>query len=272
MTDWQQYDANINGIQLHFHRTGGDKPPLLLLHGITDSGQCWPLVADALSADYDIIAVDARGHGKSAKPETGYSRRDHAGDVAGLIEWLKFERPAVMGHSMGAGTASTLAALYPSLVGVLVLEDPPWREEGSATPPSVHASEWEEQIRTRKGLPPEELLAQGRLDNPTWPEAVFAPWIQAKYDVSPDVVKFITPTDMAWQHTVPKIECPTLLITAEPELGAIVTAEVAAQVQDANDRIQVAYIPGAGHNIRREQPEVYLAAVRTFLDANYPPR
>ena len=116
MVSWQADDVLANGIRLHYHRSGGDKPPLVLAHGITDSGQCWPLVSEALTPRYDVIAVDARGHGKSEKPDTGYSREEHAADVAGLIETLGLVRPAVMGHSMGAGTASVLASGFQPLL------------------------------------------------------------------------------------------------------------------------------------------------------------
>ena len=41
MNEWQDDYVTANGIRLHYWRTGGDKPPLVLSHGITDSGLCW---------------------------------------------------------------------------------------------------------------------------------------------------------------------------------------------------------------------------------------
>lgn len=269
MVAWQEADVVANGIRLHYYRSGGHKPPIILTHGITDSGRCWPRVTEALAADYDIIAVDARGHGKSEKPERGYAREEHAKDVAGLIEALELSRPAVMGHSMGAGTASVVAANFPQLVGVLVLEDPPWRPTDTAMAPDEHAATWAEQIRERKTLTPEELLERGRTDNPAWSLAEFEPWVDAKYLVSPDVVGYITEAELSWGGVVEKIQCPTLLVTADPELGAIVTPEVAAEVKKANPRIEVARIEDAGHNIRREQFDAYLEAVTSFLNKHY---
>jgi N-formylmaleamate deformylase len=270
MITWQEHDDTVNGIKLHYHRTGGPNRPLILLHGITDSGQCWPLVGEALAPGYDVIAIDARGHGKSDKPETGYARDDHAKDVAALIDSLGLENPAVMGHSMGAGTATTLAAMFPQVPAVLILEDPPWRASDSSVPTHVRAGEWEQVIRERKKLNRDELHAQGREDNPSWPEEVFAPWIEAKYDVSPDVVKYIDGNNFSWEAAAQRIQCPTLLITGDPDLGAIVTPETAEEVRSANQWIEVAHIPGAGHNIRREQWDAYLTVVKTFLDDKYP--
>ena len=65
MNDWQSGFVDANGLRLHYTRTGGDGPPVVLAHGVTDSGLCWARVAKALSPDFDVIMVDARGHGQS---------------------------------------------------------------------------------------------------------------------------------------------------------------------------------------------------------------
>ena len=57
---------------------------------------------------------------------------------------------------------------------------------------------------------------------------------------------------------------PTLLITADPQKGALVTPAAAQAAQALNPLIQVAQIPGAGHNIRRENFKAYMEAVKGF--------
>ena len=86
---WASGYIKTNRIQLHYHRTGGDKPVVVLAHGLTDSGLCWTRLARALEADYDLIMVDARGHGLSAVPKTGYSTDDHAADLADVVRALE---------------------------------------------------------------------------------------------------------------------------------------------------------------------------------------
>ena len=56
-------DILANSIRQHYYRTGGEKPPLLLLHGFNEYGLTWLRVAKELERDYDIIMLDARGHG-----------------------------------------------------------------------------------------------------------------------------------------------------------------------------------------------------------------
>ena len=120
-------DVVVNGVKIHYHRTGGDKPPVVLAHGITGNGLCWTRLAQALEGEYDLVMYDTRGHGLSDAPETGYASEDHAADLAGLVEALSLERPVLIGHSMGAGNVAMTVATYPDLARCTVLEDPPWR-------------------------------------------------------------------------------------------------------------------------------------------------
>lgn len=266
MSNWTSNTIKANGIQLHYHRTGGDKPPLVLAHGITDTGLCWIRVAQVLQDDFDVIMVDARGHGHSDKPETGYSSADHAADLAGLIEALGLDKPALMGHSMGATSVATLASNYPELPGRIVLEDPPWRPATNETEQERRPGRdsWRQQIADYKSKSRQELVDFGKQRSPTWDDIEFGPWSEAKQLVSPNVVEFISHR-RPWHDLVPNIICPTLLVTAGADLGAIVTSEVAQAIAQLNPNIRVAHIPGAGHNIRREQFAGFLEAVTAFL-------
>ena len=69
MTDWMTGTITSHGTKLHYYRTGGAKPPLVLIHGITDDGLCWAPTAAVLAGQYDVIMVDLRGHGKSEAPD-----------------------------------------------------------------------------------------------------------------------------------------------------------------------------------------------------------
>ena len=73
-----------------------------------------------LEADYDCIMVDARGHGWSAAPESGYTNAEHAADYAALIERLGLEKPALIGHSMGGGVAQIVSLVDPGLKGAVL--------------------------------------------------------------------------------------------------------------------------------------------------------
>ena len=166
MSTWQSAYVEANGLRLHYMRTGGNQPPLLLTHGFSDDGLCWTPVAEQLAADYDVIMLDARGHGRSAGPEEGYGSVEHATDVAGVITALGLTRPVVLGHSMGAATAIALAGLYPELPSAILLEDPPAWWLDVAPPMLDRRARFGERIVALKRKMREELLADQRIQSP----------------------------------------------------------------------------------------------------------
>jgi pimeloyl-ACP methyl ester carboxylesterase len=122
----------------------------------------------------------------------------------------------------------------------------------------------------------EQVIEAGHADgeHPTWDEAEFEPWAAAKQQISLNVFRGshgrgIQELRGRWQEIVPQIQCPTLLVTADPGLGAIVNPAIARQAVELNDRIQVVRLPGAGHNIRREAFEPFVQAAAKFLDQVY---
>lgn len=277
MSTWQEGDVQTNGITLHYYRTGGDKPPVVLLHGITDSGLCFTRVARALEADYDLIMVDARGHGQSTKPESGYGPDEHAADVAGLIDRLDLDRPAVIGHSMGARTTAFLAAEWPDLVRGGVLEDPPWRSltEAGGVDPAARAL-YRERILTRQAMTIDAVIAQGHELNPKWADEDFPAWAAAKHQVVTQVVEATASAHRPWAEVIADIQCLTLLLIGEQgvtgsDVPAIVSPETAAAACDLNANLEILQITGAGHNIRRDQFDAYMAAVRPFLARLFAP-
>lgn len=265
MSTWQSNDIQSNGIQLHYTRAGGDKPPFILCHGFSDDGLCWTPVAEVLANDYDVIMIDARGHGKSDDPEEGYGSLDHAADVAGVIQGLGLEKPLVLGHSMGAATALALAGTYPDLPRAILLEDPPafWSPEMQAQPSGVRRrfGGWIVDVKRKTAA---ELVEAQRAQS-HWPEAELGPWAVSKLRLSFNVLTAERSEVVDWPATIKQITCPTLLITADPEQGAIVNAEQATAFQALLPQAQLIHIPGAGHNIRREQYHRFMEIVQEFL-------
>jgi pimeloyl-ACP methyl ester carboxylesterase len=271
MTAWQPGDIIVGGLRLHYTRTGGDGPPLVLAHGVGDDGLCWTTVAEALAPEYDVIMVDARGHGRSEAPEHGYRPNVQAEDLAGLIAALGLRRPIVLGHSMGAATALMLASAHPNLPAAILLEDPPpwWM-----TQPQDTAAEVERRAQRRAGMlelkrmTRQELIAGQRAVAPTWPDAEIERWADSKQRFSPNVVEVFDTNNaeyIDWTAALRRITCPALLIGGDPALGGLVTEENAAALRSLIPQLQVVHIPAAGHSIRHDQFARYMDAVRAFL-------
>lgn len=268
MNSWQEGDVASNGIRLHYTRTGGAKPPVVLLHGFSDDGLCWTPVAESLEADYDVIMLDARGHGRSEAPATGYGPPEHAADAAGAIAALGLHKPALLGHSMGAATSLELASTYPEVPRAILLEDPPtwW-----VKPPEMLGPDDERVVQRRnsihrlKEMSREELLAWIRTREPNWSEAEIQPWADSKLRLNLNVLSQGPAPGQNWQTSLRHITCPTFLIVGDVANGALVGEEDAAALHALVPQLRVAHIAQSSHSIRRDQLDQYMSIVRSFL-------
>lgn len=269
MAGWQEGKVETNGVHLHYTRTGGDKTPIVLAHGLTDNGLAWSRLAHILEPTFDFVMVDARGHGLSDKPETGYAPVEHMRDLVGVIEALELQRPIVMGHSMGAVTASMVSAEYPDLVRGTILEDPVWRWPAPVAEQDSNRraayENWKSRLAYRQTLTPEESFVRGRRERPLWAIEDHDADVPAKLQVAMQALEYVLEPMPDWTEEVTKFKSPTLLIYGNPTLGSIVGPDVAAQARQLNPLIMPIQIPNAGHSIRRESFESYVAAVREFL-------
>lgn len=125
-------------LRLHVLQLGEpERAPLLILPGITSPAATWEFAAQPLAARLRRTAyvLDLRGRGRSDTPPSGYALTDYAADAAAAIEQLGLDRPAILGHSLGARIGARLALDHPDLVGPLLLVDPPLSGPGRAPYP-----------------------------------------------------------------------------------------------------------------------------------------
>lgn len=101
--------------------TGGDGPPLLLIHGYPQTHAMWHRLAPQLAQRFTVVCPDLRGYGDSSKPpgtpdHGNYSKREMARDLVEVMAALGFERFAVAGHDRGARVAHRLALDHPARI------------------------------------------------------------------------------------------------------------------------------------------------------------
>jgi pimeloyl-ACP methyl ester carboxylesterase len=237
---------------------------------VSGDGLSWSPVAAAFSAAFDVIMVDARGHGHSDAPESGYDLLTLANDLHGVIWALGLNKPLILGHSLGAVTVLVMAALYPQIPRAILLEDPPAWWVRSPDSEFLHGAgairDWALQLKSKTR---EQIITEGRTQNPLWSEAELASWADAKVSFSLNAITNLFATNhttgVDWEESLPRISCPVLVLTADLEKGAALTPAGVEALQALVPQLQVEYIPHAGHNIRREQFACYLEVVRAFL-------
>jgi pimeloyl-ACP methyl ester carboxylesterase len=107
-----------------FQYGDGSGEPVLLIHGVTSSNRAFQLFADALIARGKApFAVDLRGRGDSNSLPAPFGMKQHAEDMAAVIDHFGWDNPDVVGHSMGAFVTAALVGLFPEKVGQVVLAD-----------------------------------------------------------------------------------------------------------------------------------------------------
>lgn len=277
MVDWSEGDLQIDGINVHYYRAGqAGGPPVMLLHGFSDAGRSWTRLAQVLALHHYLVALDAAGHGRSGGPEHGFRERA-ASDVLQAMEALHLDRPVLVGHSMGAATAGEVAAIASDRLRGIVLEDPPWRDdtigtlgaapEASGSRAPLRSPAWVAWIESLKSLDDAELRALGHRERPEWGEVDRDQWAVSKAQFNLAVLDHFSVDAFRkpWRDHAAAITCPVLLITGDPALGSIVTAETAEDATRIVANLRVTHIPGADHNIRRSQWEPFSAAVTDFL-------
>lgn len=117
-------DIQTNGTTLHV-RVGGSGPAVVLLHGFADTGDMWGAAAVALAKDHTVIVPDLRGMGLSAHPDDGYTKKNQAADIAGVMDALKVDKADLVTHDIGNMVGYALAAQYPQRITKWVVIDAP---------------------------------------------------------------------------------------------------------------------------------------------------
>jgi pimeloyl-ACP methyl ester carboxylesterase len=260
MTGWSSAICETNGIDIHYMRTGGSKPPVILLHGLTANGTCWTALANNLESEYDVIMPDARGHGKSSAPDNGYRYEDHANDVVGLIKALRLPPPILIGHSMGGMTAAAVASLNPNLLRGLILADPTFLSPKVQR--EVCDSDAADQHRKILGNSLEELVTDLRSRHPNRSADTVEFIARARLQTNAKAFDVLTPPNPDYQQLVSSINVPSLLLIGD---RGVVSSVVAGELQFLNPRFQVDQIPDAGHGLHYDQPLRFAAAVKSYL-------
>ncbi|NOU16357.1 MAG: alpha/beta hydrolase [Bacteroidales bacterium] len=260
MTDWSTAICETNGIYIHYTRTGGNKQPLILLHGLMTNGLCWIDLAHALEKEYDVIMPDARGHGKSSVPDYGYRYDDHANDVTGLINALRLPPPILLGHSMGGMTAAVVASRKPNLLRSLILADPTFLSPKVQR--KVCDSDVADQHRRILKMSLEEVVAEARTRHPNRSTEILELFALARFQTSMSAFDVLTPPNPDYRQLVNAIDVPSLLVLGD---NGVVSSAVAEELQRINPRFQIEQIREAGHVVHLDQPEQFTAIVKSFL-------
>ncbi|MBV9789757.1 MAG: alpha/beta hydrolase [Chloroflexi bacterium] len=272
---WQNGAIEVtDGARIHYTRTGGAKPVVLLLHGLQGNGLMWLRTARALAATYDVIMPDFRGHGQSSRVTTNWSAQMLVEDMIELIHTLGLDQPYVVGHSLGADIAGRVAAVVP--VRAVVLVDPALRNVAAALaidpdnpPPWMLA--FMEMLQALKEQTHEQRLQTGlRLippGAPVWDEEDYVSFVEAEAQFDLKLHRYTSSMDYLCEmpEVIAHITCPLLLLTAHPGMPGLDIDELVAVWQQHWQNGQHIHFPDSGHFIAAEQFDRFIDVLTRFL-------
>ena len=244
---------------LHAERDG-EGPPIVLVHGFTQTRNCWGPIAEDLRRDHTVIRVDAPGHGRSSEILAGLRGGGRMiADQGGQATYL--------GYSMGGRYLLHLALANPELVDGLVLlgatagiDEPAERaaraEADQATGQRIREMgtfefvKWWVANPMFAGIPPEHQFLMERMENTV--DGLENSVTQAGTGSQ----------DPSW-HRLDRLEMPVLVMAGEDDDKYVALAE--RMVSTIGDNATLSLVPGAGHAAHLEQPDAFLSLLRRWL-------
>lgn len=268
--------VRANGIRLHYlDWGGGDKPVLLLVHGLTSNAHAWDsFIRSGLAPvdRYRILAVDQRGHGDSDQARD-YSIQRFVEDFRAFAEKLDLGRYDLLGHSLGARHAMAYAGDDWKQLSHLVLVDfGPEMERSGAT--QVRGSTTQRPTSFRDL---DEAVAFMREMNPGRPDDVvrenaryalrenYAGRLVWKHDAELGWISGsfgLKEVPYLWSQ-IAKVRCPTLIVRGAD--SNVLGPGVMARMLDVMPNARAVEIPNAGHGVPQDQPEAFWREANVFL-------
>lgn len=283
MTGKAQF-VEVHGYRRAF-RMAGSGPPLLLIHGITDSSGTWDPVFDGLAEHYTVIAPDLLGHGESAKPRADYAVAAYANGMRDLLSVLGIERITLVGHSLGGGVAMQFAYQFPEKVERIALVCPAGMGAGvhpafrlatvaGAGPALMAITSWPVRTAVLTAIPLVRALGglglgrdaeyvlrlYGRLAEPGARNA-FLRTIRAAADRRGQTITMLDRGYLA-------AHLPTMVVGGTRD--TVIPSGHAERAHRAFPGSRIAIFPGAGHFPHHDDPERFVTLIHDFIEHTEP--
>jgi pimeloyl-ACP methyl ester carboxylesterase len=281
----------VRGLDMHITRWGPTpsvgESPVCMLHGFLDAGGTFQFLVDAFKKDWPVLAVDWRGFGLSQWAPDGYLFHDYIADLDELLDQVSPFAPArLLGHSMGGNIACLYAGVRPERVRCIANLEGFGLPRTSPKEAPSRMRQWLEQIRkptAERGYNSfEQLAAVLRFRNSRFSPAVAAFVAQVWGTTDEDGrVRLAADPRHHWvtplvyrredaEATWDEIRAPMLMLLGEHSdyLRRLGEEGSLAGLQRNFPDAEIATVPGTGHMLHIERPDLVAPLVEKFLDAN----
>ena len=261
------HDVIVYGQNIHYAEAGSG-PPLILLHGLWGGLNEWEPIIDALGQSHRVIVMDFIGFHGSAKPAVQYHNALLSQFLAGFINALDLDDVTLMGHAMGANTATYTAVHHAENLRALILVD----GAGYRSPDRDLSKPMSEgMIRFRRVATGSSLLSTRGLlerrveDNSIvtdeWVKEAFGLWVNSARAIG----DMMTDGGDVTEEEMRLIDLPVLIAWGAED--KVFSADNADRLNADIKQTEVHIIEGSGHLPQIEQTDAFLEAVIPFLNS-----
>jgi non-heme chloroperoxidase len=269
----QHGTVELDGVRLHYAEVPRARPPLVLLHGITDSHVSYLPLMPELAEDWRVYALDLRGHGQSGHVSGAYRVRDYAGDLQVFLRSIVAEPAVLVGHSLGGLVAACAAGESGARLRGLFLEDPPIY---TASMPAIKGTStyaifvtWRNILtdHAQSGASADDLVKQ--ITDTVSAERLHTRAEQL-HQLDPQVLDAVVEGSLFEgfnpDEVLPRISCPTRLLAAQYDLGGTMTEADVMRVVSTIPDCAYTILKNVSHDIHQEWPHDYMRELRGFLN------
>jgi N-formylmaleamate deformylase len=252
--------VDVNGLRLHYLTYGESGAPLVIVPGITSPAITWEFVAAPLSNEFRVIIVDTRGRGLSESPSSGYTLREYADDLIGLVRGVGLVQPVVIGHSMGARIVAAAAADMRQAFGPVVIVDPPLSGLGRDPYPFPLDGYINALRQAQAGASADDM----RRYYPTWPDRelrIRADWLST-CDERAVVETYCNFHIEDFFDYWPAVVSPALFLYGAE--SPVVPSVAIDEIVSSNPSAEVSSIAHAGHMIPFENLDEFVSVLRNY--------
>ncbi len=257
------------GTRLYWEEQGSGEP-ILMIMGLSFTLDMWFRITPALSNRYRLVLFDNRGVGRSDTPRGPYSIRQMAEDAVAVMEAAGLSSTYVMGASMGGMIAQELALRYPERVGALLLG---CTSGGALRSKLPDLRRFPIGIGSAKTYEEREWLFSPMIYADSTPKERIAEDIHVRRQYPQPRAGFLNQfaAILAWSsyHRLSAIQAPTLVMHGDED--RLVPIENGLRVARRIPHARFVKVPGAGHVISTDQPELVDDEVLGFLSTLSPP-
>jgi pimeloyl-ACP methyl ester carboxylesterase len=264
---FQELLFDAGGVLINIVQASVSGHPIILLHGAASEWQSFLPLFPVLTRDYQVWAVDLRGHGKSIWVDDGYRLIDYAEDIQHFLDEHIVEPAVLYGHSLGAQIAIAVAAQSPTRVRALILGDPPFYFHNLTTKESVWYGPFVELHHVISTMHSSQELDDYMAEHyPNMEPQRRKARAETLSHVDPAVVAAILEDRHVEGYDsdaiLRQITCPSLLIRGNPALGSAVRDEDAAYLVERIHHCEILNMQDVGHGLPSGES---LSSVERFL-------